>query len=161
ARAKILMELGHIMEASLTMPLDAFRAAYEKTYTPRPALVSTSSLHQPSMAATAPVGENCFRYTRTGDFLLRSQIDAFHPSLPDEVFDIKTRAVYPIRMEPHTYRQHQQYTLPYLSGPERSYEREYYDMARSAFLKYTLQAIIGSMDGIFVAYHNTASLLGF
>lgn len=34
-------------------------------------------------------------------------------------------------------------------------------MVRSAMLKYSMQVRIGKMDGIFVAYHNTARLFGF
>jgi hypothetical protein len=34
-------------------------------------------------------------------------------------------------------------------------------MLRTAYLKYSLQARIGNMDGIFVAYHNTARMFGF
>lgn len=34
-------------------------------------------------------------------------------------------------------------------------------MTRSAFLKYSMQVRIGDMDGIFVAYHNTARIFGF
>lgn len=37
----------------------------------------------------------------------------------------------------------------------------FYDMSRSAFLKYSMQVRIGDMDGIFVAYHNTARIFGF
>ena len=58
-----------------------------------------------------------------------------------------------------------------------SFEREYYDLIRSAFLKYryenlnfsnqinsnlfSFQVRIGNMDGIIVAYHNTARMFGF
>ena len=42
-----------------------------------------------------------------------------------------------------------------------SFEREYYDLIRSAFLKYSFQARIGNMDGVFVTYHNTAQIFGF
>ncbi len=34
-------------------------------------------------------------------------------------------------------------------------------MIRSAFLEYSFQARIGNMDGILVAYHNTARIFGF
>lgn len=34
-------------------------------------------------------------------------------------------------------------------------------MTRSAFLEYSFQARIGNMDGILVAYHNTAKIFGF
>lgn len=37
----------------------------------------------------------------------------------------------------------------------------FYDMSRAAFLKYSMQVRIGGMDGIFVAYHNTARIFGF
>lgn len=42
-----------------------------------------------------------------------------------------------------------------------SFEREMYDMIRSAFLKYACQIRIGRMDGAFVAYHNTREIFGF
>jgi len=58
-----------------------------------------------------------------------------------------------------------------------SFEREYYDLIRSAFLKYryenlnssnqmnsnlfSFQVRIGNMDGVIVAYHNTARMFGF
>ena len=42
-----------------------------------------------------------------------------------------------------------------------SFEREYYDLIRSAFLKYSFQARIGNMAGVFVTYHNTARIFGF
>eukprot|EP01126_Amoeba_proteus_P007446 TRINITY_DN12682_c0_g1_i4.p1 TRINITY_DN12682_c0_g1~~TRINITY_DN12682_c0_g1_i4.p1 ORF type:complete len:228 (+),score=44.21 TRINITY_DN12682_c0_g1_i4:151-834(+) len=47
------------------------------------------------------------------------------------------------------------------SGFGPSFEREFFDMIRSAFLKYILQAKIGNMDGIFVAFHNTEQIFGF
>ena len=34
-------------------------------------------------------------------------------------------------------------------------------MIRSTLLKYSMQARIGMMDGIFLAYHNTSRLFGF
>lgn len=42
-----------------------------------------------------------------------------------------------------------------------SYEREYYDLIRGAFLKYAFQLKIGRMDGAFVSYHNTQKHFGF
>jgi len=42
-----------------------------------------------------------------------------------------------------------------------SFEREYYDLIRSAFLKYSFQVRIGNMDGVMVAYHNTARMFGY
>ena len=53
------------------------------------------------------------------------------------------------------------YTLRQSYGLFESFEREYYDMLRSAFLKYSFQVRIGHMDGILVAYHNTRKMFGF
>ena len=53
------------------------------------------------------------------------------------------------------------YQIRSLQGDLESFEREYYDLIRSAFLKYSFQARIGNMDGVFVAYHNTEKLFGF
>ncbi|KAI5294905.1 hypothetical protein KEM55_006407 [Ascosphaera atra] len=46
-------------------------------------------------------------------------------------------------------------------GNYESFEREYFDMIRAAFLKYSLQVRIGRMDGIFVAFHNIKRIFGF
>ena len=65
-----------------------------------------------------------------------------------------------------------------LQGPLESFEKEYFDLIRSAFLKYryvivllsplrftdvfhSMQVRIGNMDGVVVAYHNTARIFGF
>ena len=53
------------------------------------------------------------------------------------------------------------YRLNHTIGQFESIEREDYDLLRSAFLKYSLQARIGHMDGIFIAYHNTQEIFGF
>ncbi|RCH81531.1 hypothetical protein CU098_003044, partial [Rhizopus stolonifer] len=53
------------------------------------------------------------------------------------------------------------YSLKRSHGLYGSFEREYYDMIRSAFLKYSFQVRIGHMDGILVAYHNTRKIFGF
>lgn len=53
------------------------------------------------------------------------------------------------------------YLIRTLHGAFESFEREYYDLIRAAFLKYSFQARIGNMDGIFAAYHNTARIFGF
>lgn len=46
-------------------------------------------------------------------------------------------------------------------GLHSSFEREYYDLIRGAFLKYSFQLKIGNMDGAFFAYHNTLQNFGF
>lgn len=53
------------------------------------------------------------------------------------------------------------YLISSLRGKASSFEKEYYDLIRSAFLKYTFQARIGCMDGCFIAYHNGARIFGF
>ena len=95
-------------------------------------------------------------------FVMRSQLDCHDPRLPGTgVFDIKTRAVLPVRMDIMNYKQHSTYPIRTLQGELESFEREYHDLIRSAFLKYSFQARIGNMDGILVAHHNTARIFGF
>ncbi|KAG5220919.1 mitochondrial protein Pet127-domain-containing protein [Salix suchowensis] len=61
-------------------------------------------------------------------------------------------------MDVLNYEENSGYLIRTLQGPLESFEREYYDLIRSAFLKYSFQARIGNMDGVLVAYHNTARL---
>lgn len=99
---------------------------------------------------------------QSGRFVMRSQLDCHDPRLPGTgVFDLKTRAALPIRMDLWNYKQHSTYLLRTLQGELESFEREYHDLMRSAFLKYSFQARIGNMDGILVAHHNTARIFGF
>ena len=58
-------------------------------------------------------------------------------------------------------QEHVGYLIRDLHGLQESFEREYYDLIRSAFLKYSFQARIGNMDGVLVTYHNTARIFGF
>lgn len=93
---------------------------------------------------------------------MRSQLDCHDPRLPGTgVFDLKTRATLPVRFDIMNYKQHSTYLIRTLQGDTESFEREYHDLMRSAFLKYTFQARIGNMDGILVAHHNTARIFGF
>lgn len=47
---------------------------------------------------------NSFLCTRKiGKFLLRSQLDCFDPKLPRGTFDLKTRAVMPVRLDIQNY----------------------------------------------------------
>ena len=90
---------------------------------------------------------------------MRSQLDCVHDSLPGTgVFDLKTRAISPIRHDVYNYLK---YVGQSLTGRYDSFEAEYYGMVRAAFLEYSFQARIGNMDGILVAYHNTARIFGF
>ncbi|KAJ1340853.1 hypothetical protein BSLG_004555 [Batrachochytrium salamandrivorans] len=103
------------------------------------------------------IASSKYGYSSAEDMVLRAQFDCHHPSLPNKVFDIKTRATMAIR---HNMGDHQSsvgYRIRKLNGIYESFEREYYDMLKSTFLKYSLQVRIGNMDGIFVGYHNTSS----
>ncbi|OBT67168.1 hypothetical protein VE03_02664 [Pseudogymnoascus sp. 23342-1-I1] len=103
-----------------------------------------------------------YHYTTFGDFLMRSQLDAHDARLPGTgMYDLKTRAVISIRRDATDYEEGLGYEITSRHGEYDSYEREYYDMARSAFLKYSLQVRMGRMDGIFVAFHNTERIFGF
>ncbi|EDZ69373.1 YOR017Wp-like protein, partial [Saccharomyces cerevisiae AWRI1631] len=80
------------------------------------------------------------------------------------VFDLKTRAVSAIRYDlSHVESNNNQtgYEIDKVYGEFESLEREYFELIRSALLKYSLQARIGKMDGIFVAYHNISKMFGF
>jgi len=93
--------------------------------------------------------------------LMRSQLDCRDERLPRKIFDLKTRATFPVRLDVANYKDHLDYRITRTTGLFYSFEREYYDMMRSAFLKYSMQVRIGGMDGIMVAYHNTSEIFGF
>ncbi|KAJ3151179.1 hypothetical protein HDU86_006170 [Geranomyces michiganensis] len=101
------------------------------------------------------------RYSKMEGFLLRAQIDCHHPNLPNKTFDLKTRGTLLIRMAPDEYLHNRDYKITRKEGILQSFERENYDMLRSAMLKYSFQVRIGGMDGVFVAYHSTAEIFGF
>lgn len=152
----ILSKLGHTLERFLTEHPDDFNKMLLKN--------QKDQLRGGIMAEEEEEGDDgkgFFHYTQCGDMLLRSQIDCMDRRLPRMTFDIKTRATFPIRMDLYNYSQYLDYRLDKQHGLVGSFERELYDMSRSAFLKYNLQARIGGMDGIFVAYHNTVELFGF
>ncbi|TPX61683.1 hypothetical protein PhCBS80983_g00912 [Powellomyces hirtus] len=101
------------------------------------------------------------RFAKVEQFLLRAQIDCYHPDLPHKTFDLKTRATLAVRMNPATCKENLDYKLNLLRGDILSFEREDFDMLRSAMLKYSFQVRIGGMDGVFVCYHNTDEVFGF
>jgi Mitochondrial protein Pet127 len=149
---EILMSLGHSLERQLTMSPESFEAAFVRGK-------CTAAAARRMRAGTEP-----YHFVRLGNMLLRSQIDCAAPNLLPHgrcTFDLKTRAVSPIRRNVKNYVRFRNYKLSGIDRDEHTYEHEFYDMARSAFLKYSLQARIGHMHGIFVAHHNTAELLGF
>ncbi len=93
--------------------------------------------------------------TQSENFVMRSQLDCHDDRLPGTgVFDIKTRAAISIRLDCLNYkvsrdafpgqivasnRKSQEgsgYLIRKSQGLMESFEREYYDMIRSAFLKY-------------------------
>ncbi|KAJ2345833.1 hypothetical protein GGF43_005122, partial [Coemansia sp. RSA 2618] len=107
------------------------------------------------------IPEENYHYVEAGEFVLRSQLDCRDDRLPRKTFDLKTRGCLAVRMDMENHEVARGYQLKTMKGRMQSFEREYYDMVRSAFLKYNFQVRIGNMDGIFVAYHNTARMFGF
>ena len=144
----ILSSLGKSMEKLLTLPTEDFEK-YRKE--------NSDQISLQEREAAEP-----FNFTAMGDFMMRSQLDAHDSRLPGTgMFDIKTRAVLSIRMDVMNYEQGRNYEIRRRYGEFESFEREYYDMIRASFLKYSLQVRMGRMDGIFVAYHNTRRIFGF
>jgi hypothetical protein len=144
----ILMMLGKSMEKLLTMS----RSEYERYRKSDPRDITEEERNRPE----------AYEYTAMGDFLMRSQLDAYDSRLPGTgTFDIKTRAIASIRMSTADYKPMLGYEILTQQGKWESYEREYYDMMRSTMLKYMLQARMGRMDGIFMAYHNVERIFGF
>lgn len=146
--ANILMMLGKSMEKLLTLPTKDFEK-YRKENSDQIPYDKRNEAES-------------FHYTTMGDFLMRSQLDAYDPRIPGTgMFDLKTRAVVSIRMDARNYQNGLGYEIRSRHGEFESYEREYYDMIRAAFLKYSLQVRMGRMDGVFVAFHNTERVFGF
>ena len=146
--ANILSMLGKTMEKLLTLHVDDFEK-YRKS----------NSAEVSEDEKTAP---EAYHYSTMGDFLMRSQLDAHDPRLPGTgMFDLKTRAVVSIRMDVTNYEHGLGYQIKTRQGQWESYEREYCDLIRAAFLKYSMQVRMGRMDGIFVAFHNIERIFGF
>jgi hypothetical protein len=146
--SNILMMLGKSMEKLLTLSTEDFEK-YRKA--------NSDQISEEQRNESEP-----FHYTTIGDFLLRSQLDAHDSRLPGSgMFDLKTRAVISVRMDADAWKEGKGYQIRGRHGEWESFEREYYDMIRAAFLKYSLQVRMGRMDGIFVAFHNTERIFGF
>lgn len=144
----VLSMLGKSMEKLLTLETNDFER-YRRT--------NATQISEDEKSAP-----EAFHYSSMGDFLMRSQLDAYDHRLPGTgMFDLKTRAVVSIRMDVENFEEGMGYEIRQLHGNYESFEREYYDMIRAAFLKYSLQVRMGRMDGIFVAYHNTERIFGF
>ncbi|RMZ78676.1 hypothetical protein DV738_g3761, partial [Chaetothyriales sp. CBS 135597] len=144
--ATILLSLGRSMEKLLTLE----KSDYEK-------LRRSNAID----SGEFDLSPEQYHYSELGSFIMRSQLDAYDPRLPGTgMFDLKTRAVVAVRMTAADERG-SGYEIKHQHGTWESFEREYYDMMRSAFLKYSLQVRMGRMDGVFVAYHNIARIFGF
>ena len=94
---------------------------------------------------------------------MRSQIDcmSYDENGDPYVFEIKSRACAPIRYDIKNYFLYTDYNIDTKRGLLESFEREYFDLIRGAFIKYALQVKIGKMDGAFIAYHNTEKIYGY
>ena len=148
ASSSVLSMLGKSMEKLLTLNTEDFER-YRKGNSDK---ISSEERNAPES----------YHYCCMGDVLMRSQLDAFDARLPGTgMFDLKTRAVVSVRMDTRNYQENSSYEIKGRFGAYESYEREYYDMIRAAFLKYSLQVRMGRMDGIFVAFHNTDRIFGF
>lgn len=146
--ANILSMLGKSLEKLLTLDTKGYER-YRKS--------SLDGVTEEEAAAP-----EAYHYSTFGDFLMRSQLDAHDPRLPGTgMFDLKTRAVVSIRMDVQNYEHGLGYQIKHQQGNYESYEREYHDMIRAAFLKYSMQVRMGRMDGIFVAFHNIEQIFGF
>ncbi|KAG1733018.1 mitochondrial protein Pet127-domain-containing protein [Suillus paluster] len=144
----VLTWMGTLLEKFLTVPEPEFKTLLRSS--PAPAEGEEDNRRE------------AYRYAKSDRFLMRSQLDCVDPRLPGTgVFDVKTRAAVPIRLDLLNFEENSGYLIRTLNGPLESFEKEYYDLIRSAFLKYSFQARIGNMDGVFVAYHNTARVFGF
>ena len=146
--SNVLSMLGKSMEKLLTLQTED----YERYRRSSSGVVTDEESNSPES----------YHYSTLGDFLMRSQLDAHDPRLPGTgMFDLKTRAVVSIRMDVANYQHGTGYEIKTGQGEWESYEREYYDMIRAAFLKYSMQVRMGRMDGIFVAFHNVERIFGF
>ncbi|CAE6353018.1 unnamed protein product [Rhizoctonia solani] len=145
----ILSYIGIMLEKLLTLPKEDF---------------DTLLRHSPEELVESAIipKREAYRYSMSKSMVLRSQLDCTDSRLPGTgVFDLKTRAAISVRRDVWNVEVGSGYQIRSMTGPLESFEREYYDLCRSAFLKYSFQARIGAMDGVFVAYHNTSRMFGF
>lgn len=156
----LLSVMGHCLEALLTTEEKEFKR-YTLDYKNQQIL---DLQHKKQMEDEEDKPQNTYNYASYGDFLMRSQLDCYDERLPGNgTFDLKTRAVCAIRYDSgNPELENNTYQIWKLNGNLESFEREYIDLIRTgALLKYSFQARIGQMDGIFVAYHNIKSFFGF
>jgi len=146
----ILMQIGKVIERSLTLPPEVFNQA----------LLKDSPYDE-----SQKINDDHHRFMKlNNEICLRSQIDCYdinHETGEPFVFEIKTRSACPIRYDLPNYQDYLDYAITQYRGLHSSFEREYYDLIRGGFLKYSFQLKIGRMDGAFIAYHNTKEIAGF
>ncbi|KAK0536498.1 hypothetical protein OC835_002005 [Tilletia horrida] len=147
----VLAALGKSMEKMLTVDDNEFRRFQRVERWQRLARGESDPPSEPE----------AYHYSKLSRFMMRSQLDCYDPRLPNKTFDLKTRAAVAIRHDRANWVESSGYQIRSNLGLLESFEREYFDMIRAAFLKYGFQARIGNMDGIFVAYHNTKEIFGF
>lgn len=147
----ILLNLGRVLERFLTLTPDEFNSS----------LLKNNAKYENKYV----IPDDHHRFMKVNnDICLRSQIDchSFNPQTKQPfVFEIKTRACCPMRYELANFADFFDYKINNIKGLHSSFEREYYDLIRGAFLKYAFQLKIGRMDGAFMAYHNTQEIFGF
>ncbi|KAH9812764.1 mitochondrial protein Pet127-domain-containing protein [Melampsora americana] len=144
----ILSTLGHVLEKFFVLPHDKFSQLLKK--------------NKDSVDLDETRVREAYAFGKTNLMVTRSQLDCQHDYLPGNgTFDIKTRATIAIRHDRLNHANAAGYQIRSSQGPLESFEREYLDLIRSAFLKYQFQARLGQMDGVFVAYHNTQRVFGF
>ncbi|EHL01633.1 putative mRNA degradation protein, mitochondrial [Glarea lozoyensis 74030] len=65
-----------------------------------------------SVSETSRTESEAYHYSTMGDFLMRSQLDAYDPRVPGSgMFDLKTRAVISIRMDVAAYEEGKDYEI--------------------------------------------------
>ncbi|KIO20774.1 hypothetical protein M407DRAFT_29620 [Tulasnella calospora MUT 4182] len=150
-KKNVLTWMGTMLEKFLTLRPKIFNTLLKQ---------ATGNIN-PDDRAQVPK-EEAYQYSTSRNFVMRSQLDCVDKRLPGTgVFDIKTRATLAVRHDRLNVKQASAYTIIKQHGLFESFEREIYDLVRSAMIKYNFQARIGNMAGIFLAYHNTAKILGF
>jgi hypothetical protein len=179
---KELFRVGHLLEKMLTStkeefgrflkedsesPGDSSRAPGEAPEVIESAMPESQSTQSGVVrGSTSDAEPQAYNYRQFGKFLVRSQLDAMDPRLGPNgggVFDLKTRAVLPIRMDYlDLMNDHMRnYQITRLTGEYNSYEREIHDLAKTMMFKYSAQARLGGMEGIFLAFHNLSNVIGF
>ncbi|CDK26465.1 unnamed protein product [Kuraishia capsulata CBS 1993] len=146
----VLAELGHFTERQLTMDEEEFTKLL-------------SDNRKGKNLKARPRKTDAYHYAKSGQFVMRSQLDCYDPRIPGTgTFDLKSRSVSAVRYDlPHVTGNYTGYQLLKTHGVYESFEREKFDLARGTMIKYALQARIGNMDGIYLAYHNLEKMFGF